>query len=169
MYPQRTQPDSLPSLDAAAATHSAHVAAHLAQAIAQAGGWLPFDRWMAQALYAPGLGYYTAGAVKLASPRDAQGKALPTGDFVTAPELTPLFAHTLARQAAQILQDTQTRAVLEFGAGSGALAAGVLEELDRLGLDVQYRILEVSAHLRQRQQQRLAAYGARVQWLDALP
>ena len=169
MYPPRTQPDSLPALDAASAAHSAQVAAHLAQAIEQAGGWLPFDRWMAEALYAPGLGYYTAGAVKLASARDAQGKELPAGDFVTAPELTPLFAHTLAQQAAQILQDTQTHTVLEFGAGSGALAAGVLEELDRLGLDVQYRILEVSADLRQRQQQRLAAHGARVQWLDALP
>jgi SAM-dependent MidA family methyltransferase len=169
MYPQRTQPDSLPSLDATSEAHSAQVTAHLAQAIKQAGGWLPFDRWMAQALYAPGLGYYTAGAVKLASPRDAQGKELPAGDFVTAPELSPLFAHTLAQQAAQVLQDTGTRTVLEFGAGSGALAAGVLDELDRLGLDVQYRILEVSADLRQRQQQRLAAHGARVQWLDALP
>ena len=169
MHPPRTDPDSLPSLDAASAAHSAQVAAHLAQAIAQAGGWLPFERWMAEALYAPGLGYYAAGAVKLASSQDAQGRALPAGDFVTGPELTPLFAHTLAQQVAQILQDTRTHTVLEFGAGSGVLAAGVLEELDRLDLDVQYRILEVSADLRQRQQQRLAAYGDRVRWLDALP
>ncbi|WP_019937196.1 class I SAM-dependent methyltransferase [Bordetella sp. FB-8] len=169
MYPQRTESDSLPCLDAACAEHSDQVARHLAQAIEQAGGWLSFERWMAAALYAPGLGYYAAGALKLASPRDAQGRQLPPGDFVTAPELTPLFAHTLAQQAAQILRDTGTHTVLEFGAGSGALAEGVIEELDRLGLQVQYRILEVSADLRERQQRRLAAHGARVQWLDALP
>jgi len=164
-----TAPATLPPLDLASAAHSAKVAEALRTAIRQADGWLPFDRWMAQALYAPGLGYYTAGAVKLASPADAAGPALPVGDFVTAPELTPLFAWTLARQVQQVLLDSDTRTVLEFGAGSGALADGVLAELDRLDLPVQYRIVEVSADLRQRQQARLAPYGARVQWLDALP
>jgi len=145
------------------------VADALRAAVREAGGWLPFDQWMAQALYAPGLGYYTAGAVKLASPDSARGPALPAGDFVTAPELTPLFAWTLARQAQQILDDSGTATILEFGAGSGALADGVLAELDRLGMPVQYRIVEVSADLRQRQQARLTGHGARVQWLDALP
>ncbi|HEY0295236.1 MAG TPA: SAM-dependent methyltransferase [Bordetella sp.] len=165
---QRTPPSSLPALDAASAAHSADVAEHLRGVIRVAGDWLPFHLWMAHALYAPGLGYYTAGAVKLAAGGDAT-RDLPQGDFVTAPELTPLFACTLAQQAHQVLQATGTRTVLEFGAGSGALAEGVLRELDRLGHPVQYQIMEVSADLRQRQQARLAAYGERVQWLDALP
>src|SRR5690606_13628772 len=140
-------------------------------AIEAAGGWLPFDQWMTQALYAPGLGYYAAGAIKLASPavQQAGGVPIAQGDFVTAPELTPLFGHTLARQVAQVLADTGTDTVLEFGAGTGALADSVLEALDRLGVAASYRIIEVSADLRARQQARLAAYGDRVQWLDTLP
>ncbi|EWM50641.1 S-adenosyl-L-methionine-dependent methyltransferase family protein [Bordetella holmesii 70147] len=140
---------------------------HLRQHIATLGGWLSFDHWMALALYAPGLGYYTAGSVKLAS--NAGHAREPGGDFVTAPELTPLYAYTLARQAAQWLQATGTSRILEFGAGSGALAEGVLAELDRLGIQVEYAIVEVSADLRARQQRRLAPRGARVQWLDHLP
>ncbi|MGE8687109.1 MAG: class I SAM-dependent methyltransferase [Achromobacter sp.] len=165
---QRPAPANLPALPPAALEHSEAAAAHLRDAIAANGGWLPFDRWMAQALYAPGLGYYAAGNVKLA---EADGDArAPAGDFVTAPQLTPLFARTLARQAAQVLRQTRTDAVLEFGAGTGALAEGVLAELDALGLaQTRYLILEVSADLRARQAQRLAAYGDRVQWLDALP
>ena len=165
---QRPSPAHLPPLDPAAQEHSAAMAAHLRDAIMANGGWLPFDRWMAQALYAPGLGYYAAGNVKLA---DADGDArAPAGDFVTAPQLTPLFARTLARQAAQVLRQTGTDAVLEFGAGTGALAEGVLGELDAMGLaQTRYLILEVSADLRARQAERLAAYGDRVQWLDALP
>ncbi|OAE58196.1 hypothetical protein A7J71_24205, partial [Achromobacter insolitus] len=116
----------------------------------------------------PGLGYYAAGNVKLAD-TDGDVRA-PAGDFVTAPQLTPLFARTLARQAAQVLRQTQTDAVLEFGAGTGALAEGVLRELDSMGLgQTRYVILEVSADLRARQAERLAAFGDRVQWLDALP
>jgi len=165
---QRPAPANLPALPPAALEHSEAAAAHLRDAIAANGGWLPFDRWMAQALYAPGLGYYAAGNVKLA---EADGDArAPAGDFVTAPQLTPLFARTLARQAAQVLRQTRTDAVLEFGAGTGALAEGVLAELDALGLaQTRYLILEVSADLRARQAQRLAGYGDRVQWLDALP
>ncbi|WP_050856459.1 class I SAM-dependent methyltransferase, partial [Bordetella pertussis] len=134
-----------------------------------AGGWLPFSQWMSAALYAPGLGYYTAGATKLASPADAQGPALPAGDFVTAPELTPLFAATVARQVAQVLRATDTASVLEFGAGTGALAEGVLRALAGMDCPARYLIVEVSADLRQRQQSRLAPFGDRVQWLDQLP
>lgn len=167
---QRPAAASLPVLDPDSARHSARAVAHLRQSIVAAGGWLPFDAWMGQALYAPGLGYYTAGAVKLASPAaDARGIAIAHGDFVTAPELTPLFGHTVARQAAQVLADTGTNTVLEFGAGTGALADSVLVALDAQGVRAQYRIIEVSADLRARQQARLAPYGARVQWLDALP
>lgn len=168
---QRSATSSLPVLDSDSAQHSARTAAHLRLAIQTAGGWLPFDQWMAQALYAPGLGYYAAGAVKLGSPgaTDARGTPIASGDFVTAPELTPLFGHTLARQVAQILNDTGTHTVLEFGAGSGALAESVLTGLDDLGITAQYCIIEVSADLRARQQARLTPYGERVQWLDALP
>lgn len=163
---QRPAPANLPPLPPAAQAHSEAVAAHLRAAIGAASGWLPFDHWMAEALYAPGLGYYAAGNVKL-----AEGDAsAPAGDFVTAPQLTPLFARTLARQVAQVLRQTDTQAVLEFGAGTGALAEGVLRELDALGLqDTQYLILEVSADLRARQAERLAPFGERVRWLDALP
>ncbi|WP_088143344.1 class I SAM-dependent methyltransferase [Achromobacter xylosoxidans] len=165
---QRSAPANLPALTPAAQEHSDAAAAHLRATIAAHGGWLSFDHWMAQALYAPGLGYYAAGNVKLAE-ADGDVRA-PAGDFVTAPQLTPLFARTLARQAAQVLRQTQTDAVLEFGAGTGALAEGVLRELDAMGLDqTRYLILEVSADLRARQAERLAAFGDRVQWLDALP
>ncbi len=165
---QRSAPANLPTLSPAALEHSEAAAAHLRDAIAAHGGWLPFDRWMAQALYAPGLGYYAAGNVKLAE-ADASA-ATPAGDFVTAPQLTPLFARTLARQAAEVLRQTDADAVLEFGAGTGALAEGVLRELDALGLaQTRYLILEVSADLRARQAERLAPFGDRVQWLDALP
>ncbi len=166
---QRPASSSLPPLDPAASAHSASVARHLRAAIAAAGGWLPFSQWMSAALYAPGLGYYTAGATKLASPADAQGPALPAGDFVTAPELTPLFAATVARQVAQVLRATDTASVLEFGAGTGALAEGVLRALAGMDCPARYLIVEVSADLRQRQQSRLAPFGDRVQWLDQLP
>lgn len=163
---QRPAPANPPPLPPAAQAHSEAAAAHLRAAIGAASGWLPFDHWMAEALYAPGLGYYAAGNVKLA---EADASA-PAGDFVTAPQLTPLFARTLARQVAQVLRQTDTQAVLEFGAGTGALAEGVLRELDALGLqDTQYLILEVSADLRARQAERLAPFGERVRWLDALP
>lgn len=168
---QRTSSSSLPALDADSAQHSARMAAHLRAAIDAAGGWLPFDQWMAQALYAPGLGYYAAGAVKLASTAatDARGVPIAQGDFVTAPELTPLFGQTVARQVAQVLAMTESATVLEFGAGTGALAESVLNALDAWAPGTQYRIIEVSADLRARQQTRLARFGDRVQWLDALP
>lgn len=151
----------VPSADALA--HSQRVQAHLAALIDEAGGWIPFSRFMEAALYAPGLGYYTAGATKLGA----------AGDFVTAPEMTPLFGRTLAHVIAPVLAETGGD-MLELGAGNGRLARDVLDELARIdATPPRYCILEVSADLRQRQQATLARdklrHGDRVQWLDALP
>jgi len=156
------QPAGLPAPDPDARAHSDEVARHLAQAIDQAGGFLPFDQWMHLALYAPGLGYYAAGSAKF-------GSDLPTGDFTTAPELTPLFGQTIARSVAQVLQLSGSQRVLEFGAGSGALAAAVIPALRQAGIEPEYLIIDVSADLRERQRQRLAPLNANVRWLDALP
>jgi SAM-dependent MidA family methyltransferase len=150
-----------PTPDAAA--HSERVVAHIRAEIARAGGWIPFAQYTALALYAPSLGYYMAGARKLGT----------DGDFVTAPELGPLFGHTLARQVAQGLE-TVGGDVLEIGAGSGALAASVLEALERLDrLPANYLILELSPELRARSRDTLAARVPhlleRVAWLNTLP
>jgi SAM-dependent MidA family methyltransferase len=152
---------ALPLPDPDAAAHSARLAALIAREIDAAGGWIPFDRYMQLALYAPGLGYYTAGAHKL-------GDAAAGGDFVTAPEISPLFGRALAAQVMQVFAHTAPR-ILEFGAGSGALARDLLGELARRGVAVeQYAIVEVSADLRDRQRARLAAHP-QVAWLDAPP
>jgi SAM-dependent MidA family methyltransferase len=156
------------SISADALAHSQRVRAFLHLQIQQAGGWLPFSSWMHHVLYAPGLGYYATGNTKLADAQNTNATAL-SGDFVTAPQLTPLFGYTLARQVAEVLRQTDTLDVLEFGAGSGALAHDLLTALDERGLFVRYNILEVSADLRQRQQERLASWGTRVTWLEALP
>jgi SAM-dependent MidA family methyltransferase len=153
----------LPAPTPDALAHSQRVTAHLRALIDDAGGWIPFSRYMDAALYAPGLGYYAAGATKFGA----------AGDFVTAPELTPLFGRTLAQAIAPVLTETGGE-VLELGAGSGRLTADILGELERLGkLPAHYSILEVSADLRQRQQETLAHalphLRERVQWLDALP
>lgn len=153
----------LPTPTPDAFTHSQRVVAHLQKLIQHAGGWISFAQYMEAALYAPGLGYYAAGATKLGA----------AGDFVTAPEMTPLFGRTLAHAMAPVLKQTDGE-VLELGAGSGKLAVAVLGELERLGaLPTRYCILEVSADLRARQQERLAhelpQLADRVQWLDALP
>jgi len=155
-------------VSAEALTHSQRVSAFLHQQIQQAGGWLPFSTWMHHVLYAPGLGYYAAGNTKLAETSSTHAAAL-SGDFVTAPQLTSLFGYTLAKQVAEILRLTETLEVLEFGAGSGALAHDLLTALSAESLQVRYTILEVSADLRQRQQQRLACWGDRVSWLERLP
>ena len=142
------------------------LAAHIRRAIETSGGWLPFDRFMHLALYTPGLGYYARGDAQL-------GLGLAPGDgsdFVTAPELSPLFGQALAVQVGEALRHTGTDAVYEFGAGSGALAEQVLDALAGQGVTLrQYAIVDVSGSLRQRQQQRLVRFGNRVQWLDALP
>lgn len=162
------QTDTTISVSADAMAHSQRVSAFLHQRIAEAGGWLPFSEWMHEVLYAPGLGYYAAGNTKLAD-SNANSTTKLSGDFVTAPQLTPLFGQTLAKQIAEVLAQTNTSHVLEFGAGSGALAQAILSTLDGLGLAIRYSILEVSADLRAKQQERLAHWGDRVQWLDRAP
>lgn len=134
----------------------------LRSAFAEAdGGWLAFDRFMALALYAPGHGYYASGARQF-------GRMPNSGsDFVTAPELTPLFGQALSRQVAQALDATGTDEVWEFGAGSGALAGQLLDTLrERVR---RYCIVDLSAALRERQQHTLARHAAKVDWIDALP
>jgi len=138
------------------------------RAIGEAGGWLPFDRFMAMALYEPGLGYYANATPKFgAMPQGADGQG---SDFVTAPELSPLFGHTLARQVAQAMQATGVNEVWEFGAGTGALARQVLDALDALGTPpARYTIVDLSGSLRARQQATLATHAGRVHWADRLP
>ena len=143
---------------------SALLQTRIQTAMADAGGWLPFDAFMALALYAPGLGYY-ANDLRKFGLMQAGGS-----DFVTAPELTPLFGDTLARQVAQALQQTQTTEIWEFGAGSGALAAQLLGALEKLGQPVtRYTIVDLSSSLRHRQQETLAAFGNKVHWASHLP
>lgn len=133
----------------------------LRTAIARAGGWLPFDRFMALALYAPGLGYYANDTRKFGRLPDAGS------DFVTAPEMTPLFGQALAVAVADAMAATGCTEVWEFGAGSGALASQLLAALgDRVS---RYTIVELSGSLRERQQQALAAHGDRVQWASEWP
>ncbi|MBC7726575.1 MAG: SAM-dependent methyltransferase [Microbacteriaceae bacterium] len=131
------------------------------QAIDAQGGWLPFDRFMALALYEPGLGYYANGGQVFGTMPDSGS------DFVTAPELSPFFGRALAVQAAQALAACGIGRVLEFGAGSGALAESLLDALGERVTD--YGIVDVSGTLRERQQARLARFGDRVHWLDTLP
>ena len=131
------------------------------ESIRRAGGWLPFDRFMALALYAPGLGYYANSSRKF-------GQMPSSGsDFVTAPEMTPLFGQALAAQVADALRATGTDEVWEFGAGSGALA---LQLLQALGDQVRrYTIVDLSGTLRMRQQQALAGLAGKVAWVSELP
>lgn len=163
MNPRCPETD-LPAPTPEAAAHSERVREHIAREIGLAGGWIGFDRYMELALYAPGLGYYTAGARKL-------GDAAAGGDFVTAPEISPLFGRALAAQVAEVFERlgaTTPRRILEFGAGTGRLARDLLDELARRGVAIErYEIVEVSADLRERQQVLLA--GRPVAWLGAPP
>ena len=159
----RSHADALPVPEGAALAHTRACAAMLRSAIAKAGGWLSFARFMERALYAPGLGYYAAGARKFGA----------DGDFVTAPEISSLFGQTLAISIAEVLQQTGG-GVLELGPGSGKLATDILMALDEIGmLPDHYQLLEVSADLRERQQRAIEALpahlAARAGWLDALP
>src|SRR3989338_10697410 len=152
-----------PAPSPVAARHSAQLSEFIRRDIAEQDGCISFARYMELALYAPGLGYYTAGAHKF-------GEA---GDFVTAPELSPLFGRTLARQMAEIMNSSAPH-ILELGAGSGKLAADLLGELERLdSLPDSYAILQGSADLRERQQallkERLPHLLERIRWLNALP
>lgn len=154
---------NLPIPSAEALAQSAQLSALIQQKIAQAGGWINFAELMHMALYTPGLGYYAGGAKKFGL----------GGDFVTAPEISDLFAKTLARQAAQILAAEGD--ILELGAGTGKLAADLLLELQVLNaLPKQYFILEVSDHLRQVQRETCeknlpAALFEKLVWLETLP
>jgi len=143
---------------------TAALQSRVAQEIASSGGWLAFDRFMALALYEPGLGYYANDTAKF-------GLMPSSGsDFVTAPEMSPVFGQLLAAQVAEALQRTHTREVWEFGAGTGALALQVLDELAALGVRPdRYTIVDLSGTLRARQQLRLVKYEGLVHWADALP
>ena len=155
--------EDLPPPDPDGEAHSARVAAHIRGLIEQAGGAIPFSEYMQQALYAPGLGYYRAGNAKFSA----------AGDFVTAPEVSSLFAHVLGGQIAETLAACAGDTVLELGAGSGRLALELLRQLARLGqLPERYLILEVSAELAARQRELLAQepeLAARVEWIGRLP
>ena len=137
------------------------LASHIRQAITAAGGWIGFDRFMALALYTPGLGYYAHGSRKFGLMPESGS------DFVTAPELSPRFGLALARQVAQALQATVTTEVWEFGAGSGALAGQLLQAL---GPQItRYTIVDLSGSLQTRQREHLAAWGDTVRWVSELP
>lgn len=155
---------TLPPLSPEERAHSDALIGCIRDEIEKAGGWISFERYMELALYAPGLGYYSAGARKLG----------PAGDFVTAPESSPLFSRCMANQCAQILDARGTADVLELGAGSGVMAKDLLLELEtQQRLPEHYYILEVSADLRERQRDTLQEHAPhlleRVQWLEALP
>jgi SAM-dependent MidA family methyltransferase len=134
------------------------------KAISEAQAWLPFDQFMALALYEPGLGYYANQQPKFGNMPQSGS------DFVTAPELSPLFGITLAKQIAEAMAATGTDEVWEFGAGSGALAHQLLTELKRLGCPLKrYNIMDLSSALKARQQTKLAEWGDQVQWLSQWP
>ncbi|MDH3613662.1 MAG: SAM-dependent methyltransferase [Gammaproteobacteria bacterium] len=162
---QHEQHSSLPQPDAASAAHSARVADYLRQQIAAAGGKISFAEYMQHALYAPGLGYYSAGTTKFGA----------AGDFITAPETSSIFGYVFARQCAAVLAGFESPSILEFGAGSGKLAADTLTMLAELDALPQggYRILEVSADLRERQEsflnREIPDLIDYVSWLDRLP
>ncbi|MBT8109016.1 MAG: SAM-dependent methyltransferase [Gammaproteobacteria bacterium] len=156
---------ALPKADSGSLAHSEAVAAYIHDCIAQAGGSISFAEYMHHCLYAPGLGYYAAGATRF-------GLA---GDFVTAPEVSALFGRMLARQCAEVLAQLDSPAILEIGAGSGKLAVDILEALaaDNALPAGGYHILEVSPDLQERQRallaDRLPGIQESVVWLDAMP
>ena len=155
---------NLPAPSADELALSAELASLIHQDIAAAGGSIPFSRFMEHCLYAPGLGYYSAGRRKFGA----------GGDFVTAPEISPLFGRCLARSCGAVLQSLGGGDILEFGAGSGQLAVDLLGELASMDcLPDRYLVLERSAELKTRQQETIGRYLPqlldRVSWLDALP
>jgi SAM-dependent MidA family methyltransferase len=161
---QHNEGIALPMPDAASAEQSERCAGYIRERIRDAGGSISFAEFMHYALYARGLGYYSAGTRKFG----------PGGDFVTAPEISGLFTRVLARQCAEVLRKLGDGSVLEFGAGSGRLAVDLLTALTRLGIPPQeYRILEVSADLRERQhrllREELGDQADAVVWLDRMP
>jgi SAM-dependent MidA family methyltransferase len=154
----------LPAPSAQALSHSERLAGLIRREIRDSGGALPFSRYMELCLYSPGHGYYSAGTQKFGA----------AGDFVTAPEISPLFGRCLARTCNGVLEQLEEGDILEFGAGTGALAATLLAELELLGrLPGRYLIIERSGDLRSRQQETLHRLEPRllerVVWLDGLP
>lgn len=161
---QHDLPPSLPQPDAHSAEHGERVKEYIRQHIDAAGGSIGFAEFMQHALYAPGLGYYTAGSTKF-------GEA---GDFVTAPEVSSVFGRVLARQCAEVLSQVEGGAILEYGAGSGKLAVDMLQTLDSMdALPSSYMILEVSPDLCQRQrmyiERHVPGLAFLVTWLDMPP
>lgn len=154
----------LPRPDEAALVHSQTLQQVIRNEIIEKDGHISFARFMQMALYEPGLGYYSAGTSKF-----GEG-----GDFITAPEISPLFSICLARQCAEVIKELGQAVILELGAGTGVMASDMLKELQNLqSLPDKYLILETSADLRQRQQQllreSLPEFISNVSWLDALP
>ncbi len=154
----------LPVPDQDALIQSEKLIERIKQALRKQGGVISFDEYMNMVLYESGLGYYSAGSRKFGS----------EGDFVTAPELSPIFSQCLANQCAEILNELGSGTILELGAGTGAMARDILLELEKQNsLPDNYLILEVSADLKQRQQDELKEtiphLLERVVWLDALP
>ncbi|HXS79866.1 MAG TPA: SAM-dependent methyltransferase [Gammaproteobacteria bacterium] len=150
---------NLPVPSDEASQQSAALIAKIRDEIERAGGWIDFAHYMQLALYAPGLGYYSAGSLKIGA----------AGDFVTAPELSRSFGRAIALTLDAELTALGSNDVIELGAGSGALAAQLLDTFALLGREVRYWILEPSADLRQRQQRALEAFAGKVVWLDRLP
>ena len=157
---------TLPQPSAAQIARSAQLIEHIRTLIDAHGGWLPFDVYMNAALYTPQLGYYTNAS----SPFSAFAA---TGDFITAPLLSPLFGACIAEQALEVFERVGAFNMLEIGAGTGRLAADILMHLGACGVHVNYSILELSGTLRAQQQATLADAlpdsPHQVQWLDALP
>ena len=154
----------MPAPSAEALSYTQPLVTLIRNEMLEKGGWVPFSRYMELALYAPGLGYYAGELRKFGA----------DGDFVTAPELSPLFSHCLARQCGELLERIDGGDILEVGAGSGVMAAGILAELARLErLPRRYLVLEVSASLRRRQSETLMTQvpelADRVTWLTRLP
>ena len=160
----RDRSPELPTPEPEALAQSERLVAHIDERIRYAGGSIGFDEYMEYALYTPGLGYYSGGAQKFGA----------AGDFVTAPELSPIFSRCLARQVMDVWRQLDTRRVIEFGAGSGIMAADMLLEFAAQdALPERYDIVELSGELRARQREtiteRAPALVGRVRWLDALP
>ncbi len=156
--------DTFPQPSAEAIAHSNKVKERIIAAIESAGGKISFEAYMNLALYAPGLGYYSAGLKKFGR----------LGDFITAPEISPLFSQCLAIQCRHIMQQSGLSTLLEVGAGSGIMAIDIMQELERQdSLPEQYLILELSADLRDRQQKaiedKIPHLASRFHWLDQLP
>ncbi len=164
MHDKNTLDPYLPLPDYDAREHSARVERHVREYIRKFDNLLPFDHYMDQVLYAPGLGYYCNSSQKFGS----------LGDFVTAPEISSLFSKCLARQVAEVLQILDCGSILEVGPGTGSLAVGLLNELEILGfLPDKYALLEVSPYLR-KCQERFLESNLNIQsvdyyWLEDLP